>query len=222
MMLIQCPQCKVWNDPPKLIRLWDGREHCVACVDEVCPGLSSFAAGRHCLEDSIEFDRAGGMLVWWKIAGLFFGVLALVSVGFVFVLDLQGTLLLVGAMAVCLGFAVLGSLPSVFNARYVLPSVRVHDGLVEVFRPNHGQGKSPVTTYRLEEARWSVGKLQQDSSFRGRGGPIAPKQVVVLLQSPRRWAGVAPPSEFTAVGSTPEMVRIWKGFLKIAGVPEGK
>ena len=54
------------------------------------------------------------------------------------------------------------------------------------------------------------------------GGAIVANRPVVILRSPRRWPGVAPPSEFTAVGSSPEMVRLWKGFFRLAGVIEGK
>jgi hypothetical protein len=162
------------------------------------------------------------MRVWWKIVGLIYGVLALAGAGFLAVLDSKGALILIGTMALALGVGVLGPLASITRARHALPTVRVVDGLVEVFRPLYNQGKSPVATFRLEEAHWRPGKLQQDSYFRGRGGALVVDQRVVILQSPRRWAQVAPPSEFTAVGSSPEMVRIWKGFLQIAGVPEGK
>jgi hypothetical protein len=208
--------------PQTLIRLWDGRDHCEGCVEEACPGLAGFARGRDTLEDSIVYDQAGGMRTWWKYTGLFFGVLALTSIGFVAVLDLKATLILTGLMALSLGFGALGTLTSVFKASQVLPTVRVHDGLVEVYRPNHGQSKSLVATFRLEDARWRSGKLQEDSSCRGRGGAIVTEQRVVILRSPQRWKGSAPPNEFTAVGSSPEMVRIWTGFLKLAGVPEGK
>jgi hypothetical protein len=209
------------SHPPELIRLWDGREHCVGCVEAACPGLVAFARERDCLEDSIAYDRAGGMRTWWKMTGLFFGVLALAGVGLAAV-DLTSALILTGLMAFCLGFGVLFSLSLVFKARHVLPTVRVRDGLVEVYRPNHGLAKSLVATFRLEEARWRIGKLQEDSSCRGRGGAIVPQQRVVILRRPPRWKGVVPPSEFTAVGSSPEMIRIWIGFLKLAGVPEGK
>ncbi len=205
---------------PELIRLWDGRDHCAGCVEAAAPGLLDLAKRLPILEDSIPYDQDGGMRTWWTTAGLFFGALALVSVGFLAVLDRTGTLILVSTMALALGFGCLASLPSVFKARHVLPSVRVQEGLVEIFRPIHGEGKTPMTAFRLADAHWRIGKLQEDSYCRGRGGAIVADQRVVILRAPRKWAGVTPPSEFTAVGSSPEMVRIWVAFLKLAGVPE--
>jgi hypothetical protein len=194
----------------------------VGCVEAACPGLAALAQERDCLEDSIVDDRAGALRVWWRIAWLFFGALALAGVGIALALDWWATLIVVGAMGFSLGAGLLASFASISRARHVVPTVRVRDGLVEVFRPIHGQGQIPMTTFRLEEARWRLGKLQEDSSFRGKSGVLVANQRVVILRRPRIWPGVSPPSEFTAIGSSPEMVRVWQAFLKLAGVPEGK
>lgn len=207
---------------PERVRLWDGVEHCVGCVEAACPGLAALAKERDCLKDSIVDDRAGALRVWWRIAWLFFGALALAGVGIAATLDWTLTLIIVGTIGFSLGVGLLASFASISRAKSLLPTVRVSGGLVEVFRPSHGKGQIPVTTFRLADAHWRMGKLQEDSSFRGRGGVLVADQRVVILRSPRRWAAVTPPSEFTAIGSSPEMVRVWQGFLKLAGVPEGK
>jgi hypothetical protein len=219
MTIAHCPHRDGANAPPRVVRLWDGRDHCRDCVEAACPGLSRFARGREWLEDSIPHDPEAGIQVWWKYVALSFGVLALVAPGVLAVLDLREALTLVGLMAGCLAFGMLVNLTSVFKARRVLPTVRVREGIVEVSRP---LARKPMATYPLLEARWHLGRLNEDSFARGRGGAIVPDRPAVILRAPRRWKLVAPPSEVTATGSTPEMIRLWRGFLEVAGVPEGR
>ena len=207
---------------PATVRLWDGRDHCVDCVERACPGLAGFARERDRLEDAIPYDRRGGLVAWAKMAGLLSTALALVGAGSFAAMDATSAGLLVGAMAAVLAVTLLGTLPSVFKAGRVLPAVRVVDGLVEVFRPSHARGRNPVATYPLGEARWHVGRVVEDSSCRGKGGAIVPDRPAIVLRAPRKWKGVAPPSEFTAIGSSPELVRLWAGFLRLVEVPEGR
>ena len=221
MTIAPCDHVEGSSTPLEFVRLWDGRDHCRACVEAASPGLWEYAQGRDCLEDSIPFDRAGGLRVWWRYVGLFFGVWALVGAGFFVALEPLTTLGFLAASGGCLAFGLLVNLTSVYKARKVLPTVRVRDGVVEVFRPFAMSGR-PVATYRLLDARWHLGRLNEDTFALGRGGAIVPARSAVLLRAPQKRKGVAPASEVTATGSTPEMIRIWRGFLKLAGVSEGR
>ena len=205
----------------EVVRLWDGRDYSRESVENACPGLGDLARGRDCLEDTIPYDPAGGLREWWKIVGLFALMVGLVGVGVFPVLDTSGVILLVGAIGLSLGFGALGTLPAVFRAKRVLPTVRVREGTVEVYRPNPAGGHRLVTTYPLAQARWHLGRVREDTACRGRGGALVPNRSAVILRTPRTWKNIVPPNEWTATGSSPEMIALWQAFLRLAEVPEG-
>lgn len=212
------------HDGLATVRLWDGRDHCIECVEAACPGLVDLARTREDLVDSIPYDQSAALAKWARFFGVLFAVLALTAAGFFAAMDRASAALLVGSMAACCAVVALVALLSVFRARHVLPTVRVAGGTVDVFRPDQAEGRRPVVSYPLAEARWQLGRVRKDEAFYGRFNMLSivvPDRPAVILRAPR--GGVLGyPSVLTATGSTPEMVRLWQGFLRLAGVPEGK
>ena len=204
------------------VRLWDGKDYCQDCVERLCPGLSDYARAHDVLEDEMPPDKPGRLKTWWRIVGLLTLVPVLASAGLLVGLGLQATALIFGLMLICIIPGALLLLASVQMAPRILPRVRLVDGRVEVYRPLHHKGQTPMVSYALADAHWREGWFQEESFCRGRGGAIVARQRVVLLQAPERWKGVRPQSEYTATGSSPEMLARWKAFLKLAEIPTGK
>jgi len=217
-----CARCGRACPSSEVVRLWDGRDYCRDCVEAECRGLFDFARDRRSLRDTMRHDPAGGLLAWAGVAGLLGGGLVVTAATIWATGDPDLAILLLEWSGVAWGAAMLLSLPSVFRARQVLPRVVVRDGMVEVYRRSHAGRKRPVATFPLSESRWRIGRLCEDSCCRGRGGAIVANRPAVIFRAPRRWKLVAPPSEFNACGSSPEMIARLRGFLRLAGVAEGR
>jgi hypothetical protein len=220
-----CPACGAPRSAGALVSLWDGKSYCEACVDREYPALSEYARAHATFEDSMIYDRAAAVR-----AAQEFGILMLMALVVVAVVivgaagwDTRAVLVATGVSAAFFALVAL-LLPWLKLGRGAscMPTTYIHDGWVEVFRPNHANGNLPVVRFPLAEARWFMGTLRDDEAARGRGGVPIGRDPAIILIAPRKITGFAHPSRQTAVGSSLEKRELLSTFLRLARVSEGR
>lgn len=224
--LATCRRCDAAVEPEQTVRLWDGRDYCRPCVEKSCPGLADYAAANPTLDDQIPYDHAFARRS--GLASMAVILFALSSVPMVLFLaaDVEPSWAALGSsVAFLVVFGVVpigfGFLLERFVRRPGFLAVHVRDGLLTADPPFKG----PIRPLRCELGliRWFLGVRTDDGKPRARnqGNPLQPRFEAVVLVIPDRhpsdWQGWR-----IATGSTPEMVRRWTAFLRLAEIPEGR
>lgn len=214
-----CRKCSQPLTPQTTVRLWDGGNYCRQCVEEACPNLVDYALAHDVLEESMMYNRSAALRrslrMYAVIAAIFGAVMALPWLA-------AGDLCMIGgAFAFALLLATVAAAIQVpgflWMNKWALPKVSVRDGNVTVFRPN--QRRSVPWTFPLSKCSWYVGKIRHDSFLRLTDAPNAP--AIILVHS-LRWRGWELFRYRHACGFSDEMRELWKGFLRLAAIPEGR
>ena len=224
----RCSKCSRALSGQVAVSLWDGKRYCRECVEAACPGLADYARNASILGESIASDLTPTrghrffnfltcvvlMLVasaavfgasWEEGAGFrrekILAGLAWVGLFFVPVI-----------LALWLSMVWSGAGPSGRATRRAALAVR--DGRVHV-RAKSGMAVS-ASSASLEECSWYVGPSTDDPCARTLD---LPEIEAVLLIVPRLRVTKGVEQRTVACGWTPQIQRIWIGFLTLAGVP---
>jgi hypothetical protein len=205
-----CPKCLARLQPEQTVVLWDGNAYCRSCLDTTDSGLATYAARHGVLEETMPDCRrqqvrlfGGIFVVLWFLFGssMFFSQPA--------PRNLFDALESAFAALVLCGIAfVLVTGSHVMRAKWGRPTIRVHDGKIEIHRGKSDQ----VVECDLLDCRWHVGKAKQDDAL-----PSSISGSAVLIEYPVQATSVR--RRKVACGWTGDMRTIWISFLTLAGVP---
>lgn len=225
----QCRNCSQPLTPETRVHLWDGKDYCRDCVEAACPGMADYARAHAFLEETMPYDAERTERSMRKTKRSF-AVLVLVLLTFLTFLAIAAWLtpavhgvvlavfvltLPVAGMAACIGFW--WKLFHVMGKRgWLSPIVRVHEGRL-VYPAGRSKLVIPMRK-ALAKCRWSVETRRWFSYWWWLWRPWgAPRNEAVVIEF-WRWLSL---SRIKApCGWTPEMRRIWMGFLTLAGVPQ--
>lgn len=213
---VACRKCSRALTPENSVPLWDGHRYCRDCVEATCPGLAGYALQHDKLEETGPFRPWAAI---WGVVRLFailwLALIAVLVLAGYRDFDIERIAGMVRAL-VCLSvpFMLLFSVFQVWASKQLRPTVVAISGTLKVSRRAWGW---PTYASLISECRWYVGKAKADS---GLLATTIPNVQAVVIEHPI----AGEPLLFfnyqrAACGWTPEMRRIWIGFLTLAGVP---
>jgi hypothetical protein len=214
-----CAKCGCAPSEEDRVLLWDGRIYCRSCVEVACPGMSGYARKRPELVETYDYS------LWsfaWLLATLYLAVVGI----FTFVILLGASAKHPGEvpfLEIFLGVNVLAVLAMSIQGPMLLlilmsgpPSVTVREGHIMVTRSgSRAWFGREFGSGSLSDCMWYVGRLRHDSKL---GYALIANPPAVIIVFPGSWLF----RNKVACGYTPEMRRIWEGFLTLTDIPRYK
>ena len=221
-----CARCSRRLDAEAAVLLWDGRRYCGQCVEAACPGLSQAARGRVRLEEAVAPDAepTPSKVRWQSLAAtvVLLGVAwaAALLAAWLGKFDWKG-MLTVSAYVLAFFLPIIVGMWFSLGRSEIAPAatrtatgvVAVENGRVTVRTQTDGRTRERAVP--LTECEWYVGHASDDPSVRALREPDRNAILIVLFPHKDIW----PDRQVIACGRTPEMARLWVGFLTLAGVP---
>ena len=206
-----CQSCGSTRVASRFIKLWDGKEYCVDCIQRESPALLEHAEAAETLAETISYPVVKLAVIWaftftvaWGSLWLIFPLISIIGGKKDFVESLQAWAFITG-----LGLPVIAVFAIAHACAYVLnrPTVSVAGGELTVRQ----RGKSETVT--LSRCEWYVGRISQMNVLQNTAILRNPAIIIVLPHADGKDA------RNVAVGFTNETRQIWESFLTLSKSP---